>query len=222
MKLKTLTCVAATTLIAALASPVQLAAQKQSEQQQQQEHKQSHHRYKLVDIGTFGGPGSFVAGDNGVNGAPNQVLNNRGTVVGSAETSLPDPDPNCVGRQPFGDCFVTRAFQWRDGVLTDLGTLPGGQGSGANWISDNGLIAGASQNGKIDTLFGGPEFHAVLWWNGKVIDLGTLGGNDSTAYAVNNRGQVVGAALNTILDPFSFLKTQIRGFIWENGVMLFL
>jgi probable HAF family extracellular repeat protein len=44
---------------------------------------------------------------------------------------------------------------------------------------------------------------AVLWKHGKVTNLGTLGGNTSVAYAINNQDQVVGAALNTVLDPFS-------------------
>jgi probable HAF family extracellular repeat protein len=203
-------------LFAALAIPVRLASQ----EQQQQEHSQEQHRYKLVDIGTFGGPASSVSFDNGVNGAPDQVLNHRGTVVGSADTSIPDPDPNCQPGVPVGDCFLSHAFQWQNGVLTDLGTLPGGQNNSyANWISDNELIAGASQNGVINPLFGGLEYDAVLWQNGQIIDLGTLGGNGSTAYSVNNRGQVVGVATNAIPDPFSFAGTELRGFIWENGVM---
>jgi probable HAF family extracellular repeat protein len=40
----------------------------------------------------------------------------------------------------------------------------------------------------------GSEVHAFLWERGAMIDLGTLpGGTKSVAYAVNNRGQVVGA-----------------------------
>jgi hypothetical protein len=41
--------------------------------------------------------------------------------VGGADTSIPDPYfPNCLI-----DCFVTHAFDWHNGVLTDLGALPG-------------------------------------------------------------------------------------------------
>ena len=106
MKSRALTCMSAVTLFAMLAIPVRLAAQEQPESQAQN-HK--HHWYKLVDIGTFGGPASYVSFDNGDNGAPEQVLNNRGTVVGTADTSTPDPDPNCQPGNPFGDCFLTRS-----------------------------------------------------------------------------------------------------------------
>jgi hypothetical protein len=43
-----------------------------------------HLRYKLIDLGTFGGPSSYLATSNGVTmpGAVNQVVNSRGTVVG--------------------------------------------------------------------------------------------------------------------------------------------
>jgi probable HAF family extracellular repeat protein len=110
--------------------------------------------------------------------------------------------------------------------LTDLGALPGGGSSQAEWITANGLIAGISQNGQTDPLIPGfPEFRAVLWQNGGITDLGTLeGGYESLAFAVNNRGQVVGPALNTIPDTFclfapGFCTTQTRAFLWQNGVM---
>jgi hypothetical protein len=47
MKSRTLTCITAITLFAALAITGQLAAQEQGKE---------HLRYKLVDLGTFGGP----------------------------------------------------------------------------------------------------------------------------------------------------------------------
>jgi hypothetical protein len=56
MKLKKRTVAAATTLFTALAMPICMAAQ----DTQPQNHK--HHQYKLIDLGTFGGPNSFVNG----------------------------------------------------------------------------------------------------------------------------------------------------------------
>jgi len=168
-----------------------------------------HPRYKLIDLGTFGGPGSGVEGTS-------KILNNQGTLVGGADTSSPDPfSPNC-----FWDCFVGHAFQWQKGVLTDLGALAGGGSSFAIWINDHGQTVGISQNGVIDPLTGAPQTLAVLWQNGELISLGTFGGT-SQANAINNRGQVIGVAANTVPDPFSLagFVTQTRAFLWENGLM---
>ena len=70
------------------------------------------------------------------------------------------------------------------------------------WINDRGVVVGVSENGLIDPLTGFPEIDAVVWKDGQIIDLGTLGGYASAAIAVNNRGEVTGIALNTIPDPF--------------------
>ncbi len=148
-------------------------------------------RYKLIDMGTFGGPQSYLNnGNDGQNSAT--VLNSRGTLAGWADTPTPDPFPSfCFD----DDCFVSHAFQWHAGVRTDLGALTDGMSSQANWISASGLIAGVSENGEIDPLIPGlPELRAVLWRNGGITDLGTLpnGGYESFAAAANSRDQVVG------------------------------
>jgi probable HAF family extracellular repeat protein len=210
MKSRTLTCISAVSLFAVLAISVRLPAQ---EQPAVQGENAQHTRYKLIDIGTLGGPSGFGNG----NGYGDQLLNNAGAVAGSADTST--PDPTCANP----DCFVSHAFRWQNGVLTDLGALPGVNGSNASAINTRGWIAGFSQNGEIDPLTGGPGGHAVLWKNGEIIDLGTLGtGIESNAVYVNNGGQVVGfSTVNAILDPsgFSFLGAATHAFIWENGVM---
>jgi probable HAF family extracellular repeat protein len=146
-----------------------------------------------------------------------QDFSNQGLAVGAADTPAPDPYyPNC-----FNDCFVEHAFKWENGVLIDIGVLPDGASSDADWISANGNIAGFSQNGVIDPMTGLPELRAVGWLQGgRIIDLKTLGGDESFSAAVNDFGQVVGMAENTIPDPFSFIgATQGRAFLWENGYM---
>jgi probable HAF family extracellular repeat protein len=199
-------CITAITLFAALTIPSLLSAQQP--------------RYKLIDIGTFGGPQSYVNSENEGNNSA-AFLSNRGTLAGWADTSAADPFPNFCFNE---DCFVSHAFQWRNGVRTDLGALADGVSSQANWISGSGLIAGVSENGEIDPLISGfPELRAVLWRNGRITDLGTLpeGGYESLANAVNSRGQVVGSALNTIPDPDSMVGAgyQTRAFLWQNGAM---
>lgn len=200
-------------LLAALALPARLGAQQ-------------HPRYKLVDLGTFGGPNSSVPiVFYEINGsAGDQVLSNQGTVTGTADSS--SPDPLCF----LDDCFFPNAFQWQNGVLTNLGALPGGQGSSTNWISGNGLIAGVSENGQTDPITGTPVLRAVLWAGGQIADLGTLPeGYESFAWAVNNEGQVVGFSTNGASDPYSYFYfqilgsnsgTQTRAFSWtmQNGI----
>jgi len=186
-----------------------------------QEQNAKHHHYKLVDLGTFGGPNS------GVNFEPFQnVINNSGTVVGGADTSSLTPVAggfNPIGNQDF---FVSHAFVWRGESLEDLGTLPGGNFSFAAAINQRGQIAGTSENSQIDPASGNPEFRAVLWENDKIRDLGTLGGTASFASALNDLGQVTGVALNGVPDPYSILaigdgttSTQTHGFLWQNGKM---
>jgi probable HAF family extracellular repeat protein len=53
--------------------------------------------------------------------------------------------------------------------------------------------------------------HAFLYSNGHMTDLGTLGGDTSTAYGISNRGVIVGYAYN---QAGNFL-----GFFWRSGRM---
>jgi probable HAF family extracellular repeat protein len=204
----------ALTLFAALAIPVSLAAQDNAKQH----HPHQYHHYQIVDVGTFGGPSSFLW-------APGLfrpgVLNNEGTMAGAADTSA--VDPYCLD---YPDCFAINSFQLRDGVATDLGVLPGGIDSQVSWISGHGLMAGASDNGQQDPLNPAfPQIHAVLWEHGQMTDLGALpeGGYSTGSWAatVNNRGEVAGQAYNAIPDPNSLFGYgyQSRAFYWKNGVM---
>ena len=189
-----------------LLAPLHLAAQK---------HSSKHHQYKVVDLGTFGGPGSTVTGFS-------HALTSRGIVVGGADTPDANPNPGCVNNAQGGtDCNVNHAFRWRNGTLTDLGTLPGGVNSFPQGANTNGWVVGTSENGTTDPVLGIPEFEAVLWRNGQIINLGTLGGNESIGFDTNSRGQIVGLAANTVPDPASMfgLATQTRPFLWKDGVM---
>src|SRR5277367_3693837 len=214
MKSRTWMWTTAVSVCVTLAIPVSIAAQ----DNEAEHHRPRHHTYKLIDLGTFGGPNSFVNGPL----VPN--ISGSGTYAGQAETSIPDPYAPYCGQ----DCLVSHAEKWRNGVVTDLGTLPGTHlSSGATWVSASGIIVGGSENGLIDPLLGVPENRGVIWTrNGKIIDLGTLeSGNETFAAAVNNRGQVAGWAANTIPDSFSMgcifacFTSQTRGFVWQDGVM---
>ena len=164
---------------------------------QQPQQQKGHHRYKFVDLGTFGGPESYINPAFAL-GSPNQI-NRRGAVVGAASTDIPanPTEPICGGLDGLVP-FVFHAFLWQDGEKKDLGALPGIECSEAVSINDHGEVAGRSENGVADPLNGRVEVHAVLWNDGEIRDLGTLGGNISFAISNNNRSQVAGFSVNTI------------------------
>jgi uncharacterized membrane protein len=107
-------------LCAELAIPLDLAAQ-----QQNAEHRR---HYRLVDLGTLGGPQSFLGGVDGT-----QNINKRGTVVGVADTS-----DSCS----YHPGLISLAFRWQNEVLTPLAVLSNGCFSVPNWINAHGQIAG--------------------------------------------------------------------------------
>jgi probable HAF family extracellular repeat protein len=201
-------CICAIVVLAALAIPVRLAAQ------QNRDHN-NHHYYKFIDLGTFGGPGSYLI-------FTSSTINNNGVVTGTADTTTPDPYvPFCFSPE----CLVTHTFQWKDGTLTDLGALPGVNGSIPSAINQDGAIVGISENGTIDPATGFPEYDGVVWQDGHIINLGTFGGAFSWAGGVNNAGQVTGFGLTTTLDSFDLgdlcfnnpFATQLIAFIWSGG-----
>lgn len=161
MKSRTLMLVIAMNLFAALAVPGSAA---------------QHIRYKLIDLGTLGGPVSYES----VNGEGNQILNDSGVIASSADTSTPDPNtPDFCFNPHLDGCFVTHAIRWKDGILTDLAALPGVNSSAAGAINARGWSTGQSQNGLFDPVLGFPEIRAVLWKSHEIVDLGTLGGSES-------------------------------------------
>jgi probable HAF family extracellular repeat protein len=183
-----------------------------------------HHHYKLIDMGTFGGHESainFAVDDN------DRSVNKRGVTVGFSATSthkLPQSHPLiCGGDDGYGS-FITHAFRWQDGTVIDLGALPPAETNCSNTyqVNANGQIAGFSENGQIDPLLGFNQSRAVRWKDGEIEDLGSFGGNQNGAIAINNRGQIVGNSQNATPDPFSCwgpTSTECRAFLWQDGVM---
>jgi probable HAF family extracellular repeat protein len=206
MKFRTWIWMSVVYLLAALVMSTRMAAQDNHSRDSHSRHR----RYRLIEIGTFGGPSSSVPGPSV------KLINDHGTTIGGADTPTSDL-PDCF----FGDCFIEHTFTWRNGVMRDQGALPGVNSSFPNEINDSGVIVGVSENGLTDPLVGGPEIDAVVWRNGQIINLGTLGGNQSFGFSINNGNQAVGVALNAIPDPFSLfgLGTETRAFLWQNGVM---
>lgn len=125
-------------------------------------------------------------------------VNNRGQIVGQAET--PNSDP-C---SPFAQ--AVKAVIWQHGAVQEvLGSL-GGTAAVANAINDTGQVVGLSG-------CAAGNFFAVLWNHGNPVNLGTLGGaSGNIPFDINNQGQVVGQ---------SDLPgdTVHHAFLWQDGVM---
>jgi probable HAF family extracellular repeat protein len=126
---------------------------------------------------TLGGTNGFATG-----------ANNKGQIVGWAENTV--HDPTCVAPQ----VLQFRAVVWgpKVGQIRELPPLPGDTVSAATALDDRGHIVGIS--GICDRAVGRfSAIHAVLWQDGKVIDIGNLGGVAwNTPMSINEHGDVVG------------------------------
>jgi len=114
-----------------------------------------------------------------------------------------------------------------DGLTIDLGTPGlGGPNSWMNWggINDRGEAVGMSETADLDPNgedvcgFGtGLTCRPFLWQNSHMSALPTLGGNNGSASAINNRGQIAGTAETTVTDsgcPPSHISLPV---LWEEG-----
>jgi probable HAF family extracellular repeat protein len=96
-------------------------------------------------------------------------------------------------------------------LVTDLGTLGGEESeSAANAVNDAGQAVGDTDVAG-PFVDGHPPHHAFLWSGGKMADLGTLGGPNSLATAINSRSQIVGRSdTATSGEPHAFLYESGR------------
>ncbi len=153
-------------------------------------------RYIVIDVGTLGGSFGFAYG-----------INNKGSIVGFAFVT--------------GDS-AAHAFLWRRGVMTDLGTLAGADPlpfSAAFSINDHDEAVGLSETSTPDPLNTCGDSLVclpVLWRDGAITALPTLGGLDGQASAINNRGQAVGVAQTDEIDPACSVPVQ-KPTVWEKG-----
>jgi probable HAF family extracellular repeat protein len=173
----------------AAAISVQLTAQ------EQQQNKQDI-RYTVTDLG-LASPGG---------------ISNNGSLAYNA--TLPDG--------PIHATFL------RHGRKTDLGTLGGPNSSVVFGPSERGQVVGFADTSIPDPL--GEDYFACgfgthlicrgfVWQMGQMTPLSTLGGNNSAAEDINNRGEVVGVAELTTKDPTCQPPQvlQSHAVIWEKG-----
>jgi probable HAF family extracellular repeat protein len=130
--------------------------------------------YTVTDLGTLGMTSddfSFA-----------RAINASGQVAGDSSA------PNWHG------------FLYRDGAMTDIGTLSGSNGTAyVGGLNDLGQVVGKSW------VLGDPGGHAFLYdsRDGTMMDLGTFGGNEAMARGINNASEVVGSFNST---PHAFLR----------------
>ena len=125
----------------------------------------------LHDLGTLtGGSSSYAYG-----------VNDNGQVVGYSTTT--------VGMTQTYHAFLSTGNTQDSvgGTLHDLGVLAGGSRSFGEAVNASGAATGYGDNG-VNT-------HAFYYsGSGALHDLGTLGGNASYGYGINDSGQVVGGS----------------------------
>lgn len=163
---------------------------------------QSVARYSVADLGALPGGSSSYGFD----------MNNSGSVAGSST---------------FGSGTDQHAVVWSNGNMIDLGTL-GGPNSEAGGPNGRGEAAVISETALFDPVgedFCGFGDHrqclAAIWAGGGLTQLSPFtGGQNSQAYGLNDRGQVVGFAENGAADPTCAASYQIQRFagaIWDGA-----
>jgi probable HAF family extracellular repeat protein len=155
--------------------------------------------YAITDLPSLGGTNSRA-----------NSINNREWLSGYS---------NLTGNQ------TRHAALWRDGVLTDLGTL-GGPNSAVTWSvkANSGIVAGISQTSVPDPLgeaWSSAAFYpgatgtgfinlGFVWEDGVMRALPTLGGNNGFATGANSRGLVVGWAETAVHDATCLPPQQLQ------------
>jgi probable HAF family extracellular repeat protein len=198
MKLRSLICITALGVFAGLARFA--IAQAQTDDR--------HTQYAVFNLGV---PlGGSVSSDNGVN--------DLGLSAGESNVT--------------GDA-TAHAVLWIVGWPIDLGTL-GGPNSAVLWpgINNEGEVAGVSDTSMTDPYgetwscgaflppsHNGHTCVGFKWEFGRMTALPTLGGNNGFATGINDRGQIVGWAENTVHDPTCVAPQvlQFEAVIWGPG-----
>jgi uncharacterized membrane protein len=149
-------------------------------------------------------------------------INDLGEVVGAAENTT----PGCPTQNPaasLNQYYQYKPVLWRDHAVEELATVGGDPVGTALAINNHGEAVGMTGTcGAFNFVLGYylNPLHAVLWEkDGTPTDLGSLGGNESSAFGnaakdLNNRGHVVG--FSSLSDNMTF-----NAFFWtrETGKM---
>jgi probable HAF family extracellular repeat protein len=155
----------------------------------------------------------------GINFSAGGSINVRGWIAGQGSSSTLDPN---LGVQEG------RALLWTNRQLLDLGDLPGGHESLSVYVDDNDEVVGFSDNGIPDMnslIFfpTGTQIRTFLWQNGRMRDIGTLGGASAVPGILcqaQPRSFVVGASFVDDNINASTGVPTIDPFLWKDGKMI--
>jgi probable HAF family extracellular repeat protein len=130
-------------------------------------------------------------------------LNSGGFGAGYSDDGLLDPNTGIA---------AAVAVLFEHGKVINLGTLPGAAESFAQEINDQWQVTGFSSNGVPDqySYFAwGTETRGLVWRDGVMRDLGTLGGDNGYADWISDSGAVIGNAQTA--------DGSWHGFLWQHG-----
>jgi probable HAF family extracellular repeat protein len=137
-------------------------------------------RYRVIKI--IEGSGTTVPEAGGIN--------QKGQVVGSIDVR-----------------GSANLWLWSNGVREDL-PLGNGKAGNAVALNNQGQVVGSFYTGESFIDFWGDlhaVYHAFVWDNGSLLDLGTLGGWNSVGLWINDQGVLVGASSTADRDSFPFI-----------------
>ena len=247
MKSRILRCAVAMSLLAALATPLRLAAQDGTRS------------YTVTNLGTLGGTASAgnaingrgwvmgaanLAGDQishaalwrdgseidlGTLGGPNSAIdwpvhNDQGMIAGISETPALDPLGeiwSCRFFFPSQTGHICRGFVWQDGLMTGLPTLGGNNGY-ASGMNNLGQVVGWAENTTHDPTCNSPQvlqFEAVIYGPepGRIRELPPLGGDPDGAATAINNQGQAVGISGLCANAVGGLSAK-HAVLWEDGI----
>ncbi len=153
------------------------------------------HNGRMIAQPSLGGPNSSGFG-----------VNDLGELAGTAENNV--IEPTCAA---IGEVLQYKPVIWKGGHIYQLPTLPGDPVGVVFAINNNGQAVGNS--GQCGAGSYPVQEHAVVWQNGKAIDIGSLGSTiNNNPEDINCRGDVAGFANLPGDEAF-------HAYLWRKGVM---
>jgi len=193
----------------------------------------------MVNIGTLGGASAVAhdinsageivgASSNGSASRPYKrdlfgMMQDLGTLLGTTNSTGRAWGLNeagaAVGLSRNAANTTSHATLWMGGSISNLGSLAGGTNfSQAYAINDSNVVVGSSVVGKVSPSSSTDLYHAFLWSDGAMVDLGAHPSNTnfihSEAKDINNAGEAVGYAAKFFGSPTSGGAAML----WKDGV----